>query len=173
MISEVNFTDKTSYWVQDGKWTGKFKVEWLFIKDIPNREFKSILIPTNENKPVTNTRDAQEIPYAQGMTMLSYFKKFNHDSSVLDEFEQYDKEESDKKAKKGPAVESFAKIGTESSGRGRYRQGRGRGRGRGRRGAPEGSHEGFHEEPQKAEVHAAVKTQPAVAAAAPAPNTNA
>ena len=42
MTSEVNFTEKFALWDQDGKWLGKFKVEWIFIKDIPNREFKSI-----------------------------------------------------------------------------------------------------------------------------------
>jgi len=167
MISEVNFTEKFAHWLQEGKWMGKFKVEWTFIRDIPNREFKSILIPTNENKPVTNTRDAQEIPCAQGMAMLKIFRSYNHESSLLDEFEHYDNDELKRKEAKVPSVEPFGKINYESSGRGRGR-GRSRARGRGRR-PQQGTREAI--EDVKAEV---AKTAPAPPAAGEAPaNTNA
>ena len=144
MVSEVNFTEKFAQWTQEGKWMGKFKVEWLYIKDIPNREFKSIIVPTNENKPVTNTRDAQEVPYAQGMTMLKIFNGYTSDVCLLHEFEHYDNEELKRKETKVPSVESFGKINYDASGRGRRYQGRrGSGRGRGRRGQDSGreSHE--------------------------------
>lgn len=121
MTSEVNFTDKCNHWVQDEKWMGKFKLEWLFIKDIPNREFKHILVPSNENKPVTNMRDAQEVPYEQGMIMLKIFKNYNADNSVLDEFEHYDNDEA--RRKKAKASESFGRVVADSA----------RGKGRGRR----------------------------------------
>ena len=32
------------FWTQDGKWPGLFDVEWLFIKDVPFKEFKEIII---------------------------------------------------------------------------------------------------------------------------------
>ncbi len=161
MISDVNFTEKFAQWLQEGKWMGKFKVEWVFIKDIPNREFKSIIVPTNENKPVTNMRDAQEVPYAQGMTMLKIFRGYNADACVLDEFEHYDNEESRRKETKAPAaVESFGKVNYDSASRGRGR-GRSRGRGRGRRPVESG----HPSEPVKADKPAAAPT-----AAAPATN---
>ncbi len=158
MISEVNFTEKFAQWLQDGKWMGKFKVEWVFIKDIPNREFKSIIVPTNENKPVTNMRDAQEVPYAQGMTMLKTFRSYNADSCVLDEFEHYDNDETRRKESRvSGAVEPFGKINYEGSQRGRGR-GRGRARGRGRRPV------------DPAIESATIKAEPAKPAAAPATN---
>ena len=33
-------------WTQDGKWPGLFDVEWLFIKDVPFKEFKNVIINT-------------------------------------------------------------------------------------------------------------------------------
>eukprot|EP00826_Nyctotherus_ovalis_P048606 TRINITY_DN5745_c0_g1_i26.p1 TRINITY_DN5745_c0_g1~~TRINITY_DN5745_c0_g1_i26.p1 ORF type:complete len:258 (+),score=79.29 TRINITY_DN5745_c0_g1_i26:128-901(+) len=60
MASEVDFKEGFAHWQQDRKWTGKFKVEWIFIKDIPNKEFKPIIVPSNENKSVTNMKDAQD-----------------------------------------------------------------------------------------------------------------
>ena len=131
MTSEVSFTEKVSYWLQEGKWMGKFKVEWVFIKDIPNRELKSILVPTNENKPVTNTRDAQEVPLAQGMAVLKIFRSYNPEATILDEFEHYDNDEIKRKEAKAHNVESFGKINYDA---GRSRgKGKGRARGRGRR----------------------------------------
>eukprot|EP00826_Nyctotherus_ovalis_P041665 TRINITY_DN4236_c0_g2_i5.p1 TRINITY_DN4236_c0_g2~~TRINITY_DN4236_c0_g2_i5.p1 ORF type:complete len:244 (+),score=52.92 TRINITY_DN4236_c0_g2_i5:232-963(+) len=93
MTSEVNFGARFPLWVQSGKWLGKFKVQWVFIKDVPNNEVKSILIPDNENKPITNVRDTQEIPFREGMMLLRKFKNYQHTTSMLDAFEYYDKEE--------------------------------------------------------------------------------
>ena len=120
MTSEVNFSDKCGHWVQDGKWLGKFKLEWLFIKDIPNREFKHILVPTNENKPITNMRDAQEVPFEQGMIALKIFKDYSYDSYLLDEFEYYDNCEI--KHKETKATETFGRV------KGDYTKTRGKGK---------------------------------------------
>jgi len=136
MMSDVNFSEKASHWLQDGKWLGKFKVEWVFIKDIPNREFKSIIVPTNENKPVTNTRDAQEIPFPQGMATLKIFRTYAHEASLLDEFEHYDNDEIKRKEAKAHNVESFGKINYDA-GRGKAKGRRG-GRGRGGKRPQEG-----------------------------------
>ena len=48
-------------------------LKWTFIKDIPNSQFRHILLPNNENKPVTNSRDTQEILLEQGREMLRVF----------------------------------------------------------------------------------------------------
>mmetsp|Transcript_70905 Transcript_70905/g.152787 ORF Transcript_70905/g.152787 Transcript_70905/m.152787 type:complete len:80 (-) Transcript_70905:246-485(-) len=67
-------SNQNNIWVQDGKWSGMFGVEWIFLKDIPNKQFRHILIEANENKPVTNSRDTQEVPAAQGKQMIDIFK---------------------------------------------------------------------------------------------------
>jgi len=66
--------ENSDIWVQDGKWNGIFGVEWIYLKDIPNKQFRHILIEANENKPVTNSRDTQEVPLLHGKQMVDIFK---------------------------------------------------------------------------------------------------
>lgn len=60
MVSRVDFESRSELWSQD-KWKGKFDVKWIYVKDVPNSKFRHIILPNNENKPVTNSRDAQEV----------------------------------------------------------------------------------------------------------------
>jgi hypothetical protein len=60
MIGPVNFEKSVEYWQQD-KWNGCFPVKWHFIKDVPNSLLRHITLENNENKPVTNSRDTQEV----------------------------------------------------------------------------------------------------------------
>jgi len=60
MVSPVDFDRTVEYWQQD-RWTGCFSVKWRIIKDIPNNVLRHITLENNENKPVTNSRDTQEV----------------------------------------------------------------------------------------------------------------
>jgi len=60
MTGPVDFTQSVEYWQQD-KWNGRFTVKWHIIKDIPNCQFRHIILENNDNKPVTNSRDTQEV----------------------------------------------------------------------------------------------------------------
>ena len=60
MVGPVDFDRDMDFWQQD-KWSGSFLVKWHFIKDIPNSSFRHIILENNENKPVTNSRDTQEV----------------------------------------------------------------------------------------------------------------
>lgn len=62
MIGPVDFDKSVEYWLQD-KWTGQFPVKWHIIKDVPNSQFRHILLENNDNKPVTNSRDTQEVKF--------------------------------------------------------------------------------------------------------------
>ena len=44
MNSEVEFDKMFMYWTQDSKWMGMMNLEWVYIKDVPFREFKEIVI---------------------------------------------------------------------------------------------------------------------------------
>jgi hypothetical protein len=90
MISPVDYKKKSEYWTQD-KWNGIFQVKWIFVKDIPNNRFRHICLANNENKPVTNSRDTQEVPLEPGKEMLKIFKNFQHTTCLLDDFEYYNK----------------------------------------------------------------------------------
>ena len=80
------------FWTQDGKWPGLFDVEWLFIKDVPFKEFKEIIITMKdgETKPISNARDTQEIPFEQAKIMLEKISKFQNSNTILEHFEFYD-----------------------------------------------------------------------------------
>ena len=79
-------------WTQDGKWMGLFDVEWIFIKDVPFKEFKDIKITMKdgETKPVSNSRDTQEIPFEQGKIMVERISKYQNSNTILEHFEFYD-----------------------------------------------------------------------------------
>jgi hypothetical protein len=44
MKSEVVEEKQFMYWTQDSKWPGLFDVEWIFIKDVPLKNFRNIYI---------------------------------------------------------------------------------------------------------------------------------
>ena len=79
-------------WTQDGKWMGLFDVEWVFIKDVPFKEFKDIKITMKDGeiKPVSNSRDTQEIPFEQGKIMIEKISQFQNSNTILEHFEFYD-----------------------------------------------------------------------------------
>ena len=60
MLSTVDYTNtQKSVWVNNDKFKAQFMVKWIYVKDVPNRQFRHIRLENNENKPVTNSRDTQ------------------------------------------------------------------------------------------------------------------
>ena len=85
-------TDDTKVWTQD-KWKGIFKVKWIFVRDVPSAALRHIrLIHTPEQKPITNSRDTQELHYEAGCEMLQIFLEFQNKSktSLLQDFAYYE-----------------------------------------------------------------------------------
>jgi YTH domain-containing family protein len=80
------------FWTQDNKWGGLFNIEWLFIKDVPFKQFKSIEITMKDGqlKPVSNSRDTQEIPFAEGKQMVQLLQSYVNSNTILEHFEYYD-----------------------------------------------------------------------------------
>ncbi|KAL2457401.1 evolutionarily conserved C-terminal region 2 [Abeliophyllum distichum] len=101
MVGHVDFKKNVEYWQQD-KWIGCFPVKWHIVKDVPNSLLKHIILENNENKPVTNSRDTQEVKLEQGLQILKIFKDHSSKQCVLDDFEFYEdrqKRIQEKKAK--------------------------------------------------------------------------
>ncbi|KAL2533339.1 evolutionarily conserved C-terminal region 5 [Abeliophyllum distichum] len=92
MVGPVDFENDADYWQQD-RWSGQFPVKWHIIKDVPNSEFRHILLENNDNKPVTHSRDSQEVKLEQGLEFLKIFKNHDADTSLLDDFNFYDERE--------------------------------------------------------------------------------
>lgn len=89
MVGPVDFDKDMDFWQQD-KWSGSFPVKWHIIKDVPNPTFRHIILENNEHKPVTNSRDTQEIMHKQGVEMLKLFKNYTSKTSLLDDFMYYE-----------------------------------------------------------------------------------
>uniref|UniRef100_A0A7N0UNH8 YTH domain-containing family protein n=1 Tax=Kalanchoe fedtschenkoi TaxID=63787 RepID=A0A7N0UNH8_KALFE len=89
MASSVDFDKTLEYWQQD-KWNGCFSLKWHIVKDLPNTLLKHIILENNENKPVTNSRDTQEVKLEQGLQMLKIFKDHSSRTSILDDFGFYE-----------------------------------------------------------------------------------
>ncbi|CAN1340526.1 YTH domain-containing protein ECT2 [Linum perenne] len=92
MLGSVDFGKDADYWQQD-RWTGQFPVRWHIVKDVPNSRFRHILLENNDNKPVTHSRDCQEVKLEHGIEMLKIFKAHDSYTSILDDFEFYDQRE--------------------------------------------------------------------------------
>ena len=92
MKTELEPERHFQYWTQDEKWPGLFEVEWVMIKDVPFREFKNIIITMKdgETKPISNSRDCQEIPFTYAKTMIEIFENYQNTNSILEHFEYYD-----------------------------------------------------------------------------------
>ncbi|KAJ0964931.1 hypothetical protein J5N97_026069 [Dioscorea zingiberensis] len=89
MIGRVDFSKNMDFWQQD-KWSGFFPVKWHIVKDVPNPQFRHIILENNDNKPVTNSRDTQEVKFSQGTEMLNIFKSYSSKTSILDDFDFYE-----------------------------------------------------------------------------------
>ncbi|KAL3651524.1 hypothetical protein CASFOL_004526 [Castilleja foliolosa] len=99
MIGQVDFDKNMDFWQLD-KWNGFFPIKWHIIKDVPNTLLRHIILENNDNRPVTYSRDTQEIGLKQGLEMLSIFKSYSETTSVLDDFNFYENREKALKAKK-------------------------------------------------------------------------
>lgn len=64
MVGPVDFDKTVEYWQQD-KWNGCFPLKWHIVKDVPNNILKHITLDNNDNKPVTNSRDTQEVYFSE------------------------------------------------------------------------------------------------------------
>jgi len=101
MVSNVNYdSEKTqNLWHVDEKneggsnckWRGYFDIEWIYLKDIPNNKFKSITVPQNYHRPVSHSRDSQPVESREGIRVLKLFHDFKEITSLLDDFDYYEK----------------------------------------------------------------------------------
>ncbi|KAK6159655.1 hypothetical protein DH2020_003036 [Rehmannia glutinosa] len=94
-ITALRFTLLSGEW----EWTvcGRCRDDWA---DVPNTLLRHIILENNENRPVTYSRDTQEIGLKQGLEMLSIFKDYSERTSVLDDFNFYENREKSLKAKR-------------------------------------------------------------------------
>ena len=89
MLSPVDIHIETGVWVQD-KWKGRFDVRWIYVKDVPNNTLRHIRLENNENKPITNSRDTQEVPIEKGKQVVKIMQHYKAHTSIFDDFSHYE-----------------------------------------------------------------------------------
>ncbi|KAI5438398.1 Protein T2 [Lathyrus oleraceus] len=90
MIGPVDFNRSLDYWQQD-KWNGCFPLKWHIVKDVPNNVLRHIILLNNENKPVTNSRDTQEVLLEPCLKLIKlFFKEYPSKTCILDDFGFYE-----------------------------------------------------------------------------------
>ncbi|KAL1132086.1 hypothetical protein AAG570_010044, partial [Ranatra chinensis] len=99
MASPVDYNASSSVWSQD-KWRGQFRVRWIYVKDVPNVQLRHIRLENNENKPVTNSRDTQEIPFEKGKQVLRVIHSYRHTTSIFDDFIHYERRQEEEDSKR-------------------------------------------------------------------------
>ncbi|XP_058824063.1 YTH domain-containing family protein isoform X2 [Topomyia yanbarensis] len=99
MMTAVDYNSISSVWSQD-KWKGTFKVRWIYVKDVPNGQLRHVRLENNENKPITNSRDTQEVPNAKGVQALKIIHSYKHTMSIFDDFTHYEKRQLEEDTKK-------------------------------------------------------------------------
>ncbi|CAL5097482.1 unnamed protein product [Urochloa decumbens] len=110
MLGPVDFKKTMDFWEED-KWNGFFPIIWHIIKDIPNRLFRHIILEYNDSRPVTFSRDTQEIGLLQGVQMLKIFKGHPQGTSILDDFDFYEEKDNARCAQKRENSESTHQSG--------------------------------------------------------------
>lgn len=95
MKENVDFSKSSDIWTETTKWKGQFSIEWVFIKNVPNSQLKHLKVMMKSNyfeqgspmilKPVTNSRDTQELEYETGSSVVNIFKQTKSTSSFLQE----------------------------------------------------------------------------------------
>ncbi|CAF1417073.1 unnamed protein product [Adineta steineri] len=100
MMSPLDYEHQTDVWSMSNKWQGKFEVKWIYVKDVPNQQFRNIRLENNDNKPVTNSRDTQEIPYEKGKLMLKTMHLYRDKTSIFDDFQYYESKQAEEVVKK-------------------------------------------------------------------------
>lgn len=99
MMSSVDFNSSSGVWAQS-KWQGEFKVKWIYVKDVPNMALRHVTLENNEDKPVTNSRDTQEVPSEKGKAVLKIIHEYQHTTSLFDDFQHYERRQEEERFKK-------------------------------------------------------------------------
>ena len=59
------------------------------VKDVHNASLRHIRLTEQDKKPVTNSRDTQEVEPGQGMLVLNIFREYRGSTTLLDDFDFY------------------------------------------------------------------------------------
>lgn len=107
MESEVDFSKSLPYWWDDLKWTGMFKISWVYIRDVHYQDCNGIL---EDGKPITSLRDGEPVSFENGKEMFKLFKYHHLGTSVFDAFSFMDGREEKLRMDRDHKLELLEKL---------------------------------------------------------------
>ena len=107
MVSEVEFDKIFNYWWEDLKWSGVFKISWLFVKDLHHVDVQDIKVG---NTPMHQLKDGNPVDFEAGKKMLELFKTSEIDSDIFEAFEFMDEREEKLRVKRDSYYEMIKQL---------------------------------------------------------------
>ena len=118
LASRVDASATAPFWQQSAKWTGSAQLRWHAVKDVPNAALRHVAVgippavaaaqnantspaaieavATAASKPLTNSRDTQELSYAAGVEALRIIRDYPSKTSLLGDFQWYGEREAER-----------------------------------------------------------------------------
>ena len=118
LASRVDASATAPFWQQSAKWTGSAQLRWHAVKDVPNAALRHVAVgippgvaaaqSANASpaaiealaaaaaKPLTNSRDTQELSYAAGIEALRIIRDYPSKTSLLGDFQWYGEREAER-----------------------------------------------------------------------------
>lgn len=90
MRSEVQFNRIFNYWWEEVKWSGLFRLRWLFVKDLHHEDVKEL---RDGELSVVQLKDGSRLSFEAGARLLAAFQRSEFVSDIFEEFERMDQRE--------------------------------------------------------------------------------
>ena len=90
MRSEVQFGKIFNYWWEEVKWSGLFRLRWLYVKDLHHEDVKEL---RDGGTPVVHMKDGSRLSFEAGQRLLLAFQRSEFVSNIFEEFEGMDQRE--------------------------------------------------------------------------------
>jgi hypothetical protein len=107
MVSEVEFDKIFNYWWEDLKWSGVFKINWVFVKDVHHVDVQDIKV---SGTPIHQLKDGSRVDFEAGKKMLEMFKTSDIDSDIFEAFEYMDEREEKLRIKRDSYYEMIKQL---------------------------------------------------------------
>lgn len=107
MVSEVAFDKIFNYWWEDLKWSGIFKINWVYVQDVHHADVQHIRV---NSTPINLLKDGSRVDFHSGKQMLEAFRTSDIDSDIFEDFSFMDDREEKLRMKRDSYLEMIRQL---------------------------------------------------------------
>lgn len=107
MVSEVEFDKIFNYWWEDLKWSGIFKINWVFVRDLHHADVQDVRV---NGTSIHLLKDGSRVDFQAGKRMLEGFQDADLDSDIFEYFEFMDEREEKLRMKRDNYLELIRQL---------------------------------------------------------------